>query len=177
MTTTPGEHESLIGRLRRLGALLEPESNPGGVVYGVLAIGTLLAAEGARRETYPAVLEASGLALVLYWLAHAYSGYFGDRAESGAAFSPRRFLHAVAHEAALLKGAVLPVAALLVAWVFRSPLSLAVTIALWTAALELVLLEVAVGVRRKLSVVELAFELSLGLLLAGGILGVRLLLH
>ena len=174
---TPSDSLSSTGRFRRLGAWLEPKANPSGVVYGVLAVGTLLAAEGARRETYRSVLEASALALVLYWLAHAYARYFGERAELGTAFSPRRFLHVVAHEAALLKGAAVPVAALLVAWVFHSTLSLGVTIALWTAALELVFLEAAIGVRRKLSPMELAFETFLGVVLGGGILGIRLLLH
>lgn len=161
MIATPSDSPSSTGPLQPLGAWLEPEANPGGVVYGVLAVGTLLAAEGARRETYPFVLEASALALVPYWLAHAYARYFGERTGSETAFSPRQFLRVVVHEAALLKGAAVPVAALLVVWIFRSTLSLGVTIALSTAALELVLLEVAIGVRRKRSPMELAFAIFL----------------
>ena len=56
-------------------------ANPSGLVYGVVAVGTLVAAEGAHRETYPDVVAASALALILYWLAHAYARYFADRLE------------------------------------------------------------------------------------------------
>ena len=156
---------------------LEPEANPSGVIYGVLAMGTLLAAEGARGETYAAVMGASVLALVLYWLAHAYARHFASRLEQPEQPGLRWIGPAVLHEAAMLKGAAMPIVAMLLSWVLRAPLSAAVTAALWTAGVELLVLELLAGLRRHLGILDIAVEVALGGILGAGVLGIRVLLH
>jgi hypothetical protein len=42
--------------------------NPAGVVYGVIAIGALMAAESGRHETYPDTVGSAIIAACLYWL-------------------------------------------------------------------------------------------------------------
>ena len=53
----------------------------GGIIYGLLAVATVIAAEGTRRETYGALVGASVLTMALYWLAHAYDEHLGGRLE------------------------------------------------------------------------------------------------
>ncbi|HZV26424.1 MAG TPA: hypothetical protein VFG00_09040 [Acidothermaceae bacterium] len=161
----------------RLGRRLSSTRNPAGVIYGVLAVGTLIAAEGTRRETYESVIGASALALVLYWLAHAYAHHLGERIQRPEEWQPRDIGATLLHEAALVKGAALPIVALLLSWLAGAGLSAGVAAALWTAAIELLLLEVAAGVGRKLPRREMAIEVALGATLAVGILAIRVLLH
>jgi len=155
---------------------LEPEANPSGVVYGVLAIGTLIAAEGSRHETYASVISASLLALVLYWLAHAYARYFGSRLEEPSEKGVQWIGPAMLREAAMLKGASLPVVAMLLTWLARAPLSTGVVSALCTAGVELFVLELLAGLGRHLSVREITLEVAIGAVLGGGVFSIRLLL-
>jgi hypothetical protein len=161
----------------RLGRWLVSAKNPAGVIYGVLAVGTLIAAESTRHETYETVISASALALVLYWLAHAYARHLAERLKRPEEWQPRDIGVTLLHEAALVKGAALPIVALLLSWLAGASLSTGVAAALWTAAVELFLLEVAAGVGRKLPPREMAVEVVLGAALAVGILGIRIVLH
>jgi len=174
---TGGTEGLVAGVCARLSRRLGSVSNPAGVIYGVLAVGTLIAAEGTRRETYESVLGASALALVLYWLAHAYARHLGERLKRPEEWQPRDIGTALLHEAALVKGAALPIVALLLSWFAGAGLSVGVAASLWTAAIELFLLEVAAGVGRKLPPREMAIEVALGATLAAGILGIRVVLH
>ena len=47
--------------------------NPAGLVYSTVTVATPLAAEGPRRESYPATTAAVALTMALHWLAHSYS--------------------------------------------------------------------------------------------------------
>jgi hypothetical protein len=101
--------------LMRIGEWIAPADNPSAVVYGILTCGALLAAESTRKETVTEAISASAITLVLYWLAHAYSEALGERLESGHAWDAGQLLRVAGHEAALLKGAALPVVVLVVA--------------------------------------------------------------
>jgi hypothetical protein len=163
--------------LGRAARWLGPDVNPGGVIYGVLTVGTLLAAESSRRETYGAVVASSCLALALYWIADTYAHHLGNRLERPSEWTPAEIVAALAHEAALLKGALLPILATVIAWAVGANLETGVTAALWTAGVELLALEVTAGVRRRLPLREMVAETVVGASLGGGILGLRLLLH
>ena len=65
--------------LRRAIDWVLPEDNPAGVIYGLITVGALLAAEGALGETYPETVASLVLAICLYWLAHAYADMLGHR--------------------------------------------------------------------------------------------------
>jgi len=54
-------------------------ANPAGLIYGTIAVAALLAAESARRETYVETVGAVLITLLLYWLAHSYAGFTGER--------------------------------------------------------------------------------------------------
>src|ERR1039458_1864530 len=61
---------------------IEPVRNPASVIYGVLAVGALLAAESGRHESYAVTLGSVLIALCLYWLAHAYADVLGHRLQT-----------------------------------------------------------------------------------------------
>jgi len=154
-----------------------PGLNPAGVVYGVLAVATVIAAESTRRETLPKLLLASIVTMVLYWLAHAYSHHWGSRFDNAREWSLGEIVVSLRHEMSVLLGAALPIAVLLIGWLVGSSSESTVTAVLWTAVLEVVLLEVVPGIRHRLGLRELAVQTLLGTSLGVGILGVRVLLH
>jgi len=99
----------------RIAAALVPDDNPAGAIYGTITAGALLAAETSRRATL--VRDAGGvaLALVLFWLSHAYANSLGDRLQPAEAGAPLGFSGALAHEWSIIKGAFLPLGVLLAA--------------------------------------------------------------
>lgn len=151
--------------------------NPGGVVYGVLAVATVIAAESTRRETFPKLLAGSMVTLGLYWVAHAYSHHWGSRLGQAGEWTLAEIALSLAHEASILVGAIVPTAALVAAWLAGAGIQSAVTAVLWCAGVELVLLEVGVGLRHHLGVRDMAVQSLIGLSMGLGILGLRVLLH
>jgi hypothetical protein len=156
---------------------LEPEDNPAGVIYGTIAVGAVLAAESTRRDTFPDTIVATVLVLILYWMAHAYAGLTGDRLKRREPLSTRAVWRSVAHEAAIAKGAALPVAILLVLWATPVTLNTAVIVALWASAASLAFFEVVAAFRTPLSARERGLQILMGSFLGAGVLVVRLLLH
>ena len=73
---------------------VEPEDNPGGVVYGTIAVGAVLAADAPRLESFTSTLEATALTLVLYWFAHTYAYVVGHRLQGEPRLSARRVAEA-----------------------------------------------------------------------------------
>jgi hypothetical protein len=161
----------------RLGGLLDPGSNPGGVVYGTITIGALLAAESARQETYSETVGAAMLALVLFWLAHAYAHLLGDRLAGRGRLSAGLLLRALIEDAAILRGALAPLVAMLIAWALGATLTTAVAAAVWTAAGSLVAWELVAGLRGHLKPAELAFDTAVGAALGMGIILIKVVLH
>lgn len=151
--------------------------NPGGVVYGVLALSTVIAAESTRRETYPKLIVASGVTLLVYWLAHAYAHHWASRLQGSGRWTVREALGSFRHEASIIVGAAVPAAVLLIAWAAGASIETAVTIDLWIAGFELLALEVAVGLVHRFKRRELLYQTLVGLGMGLGVLVLRLVLH
>lgn len=115
--------------------------------------------------------------LVLFWLAHAYSAALGARLRTGRRQSWRAGLRVAWHEAALIKGALLPVGVLIIATAAGASTHVAVVVALVAAAVWLVLLELIAGLRNRLSAGELVVQVAVGALLGVGVLAVKALAH
>jgi hypothetical protein len=151
--------------------------NPAGLVYGTILVATLLAAEYSRRETYAKTIAAVTIALMLYWLALAYAEFTGRRLRDGEHFTFAGFKRAAWHENSVLVGASVPLAVLVVCWVFSVDLSSALTIGVYIAAGMIVLFELLVGYWSNARGRELIGHTLVGVALGLLIITLRVVLH
>jgi hypothetical protein len=163
--------------LRLAADWIVPSENPAGVVYGVIVIGALLAAESGRHEGYPDTIASAAIAAGLYWLAHAYAGVLGARLTSGGRLTARALARALAHDWALVRGAAIPLLALLIAWVAGAQPEDAVTTALWCAIVSLIIFELIAGIRTHATPAELVLEVGVGIAMGTAILVLKIILH
>jgi hypothetical protein len=156
---------------------LVPEQNPAGVAYGVILIAALLAAESARSETYSKTLGSALIALLLYWLAHAYVRTLGDRLLRKEPLTAAVLWRALSHDWAIVRGASIPVIALVIAWAAQAQLTSAVNSAVWTSVGSIVVLELAAAVRTHSGLAAILLQSTTGVMMASGILALKLVLH
>jgi hypothetical protein len=154
-----------------------PERYPAGVVYGLITVGALLAAESGLKDTYPETVGSTAIAMTLYWFAHAYADVLGLRLAEQRRVSWAELWHTFVQDWSIVRGAGLPLLALLVAWAVGAPQTTAVTAGVWAVVASLIAFELAAGVRSKAKPIELAFDVSAGTTLGLGILVLRVLLH
>jgi hypothetical protein len=153
------------------------DENPAGVVYGIITMGALLAAEGGRRETYLEVIGSAAIALVLYWFAHSYSSLLGDRLARKEHLTVSSLGQTFVHDWAIVRGALIPLVALLACWIFGGTLETAINIAVWTSVASLVGFELLAGIRAQATPAELVIEAGVGGLMGLAVLLLRVLLH
>ncbi len=156
---------------------LLPERNPARLVYGVLAIGAVLAAESGSHENYLDTAASAVIAILLYWLAHAYADVLGHRLQAHARLSIAILGRAFRDEAAILIGAVLPLLTLLFCWALGVALASGVEAALWTTVGSLIAFELLAGIRAKATPRELAFEAAIGATMGLAIIALKVVLH
>jgi hypothetical protein len=147
------------------------------VIYGIIVIGALLAAESERHETYLDTVVSTVIAAALYWLAHAYANVLGHRLASQQRLSVRALLQALARDWAIVRGATLPLLALLLAWALRAPLATGVNAALWSAVASLIAFELFAGIRSHATARELTLDVSVGAVMGVAILLLKIILH
>jgi len=150
--------------------------NAGDAVYGVVMIGVLLAAEDARREGYAATIEAAVVVLALYWLTSLYTHTLGARLRGRESLSAGLIWRSCVHELPILEGALIPVLALLVTWAAGLALTSGVTVALWTAVVCIVVLEVAAGWRARHRG-GLWLQVAVGATMGLALIALKLVLH
>jgi hypothetical protein len=167
----------LTGWSDRAADWIVPEKNPARVVYGLITVGALMAAESGRHESYADLVGSAFITTGLYWLLHAYSSVLGHRLATGERLTPAALSRGLAEEWAIVRGAAIPLLALLLAWATGASQETGVSAALWSAVVGLVLFELVAGVRSRASAGELALEVGLGIVMGLGILGLRVLLH
>jgi hypothetical protein len=163
--------------MRRAADRIVPGENPGGLVYGVIVIGALLAAESDRHETYEEAVASALIAAAVYWLAHSYSKLIGERLSEDRRLTVRALSHALGQEWAIVRGAAIPILALLISWAAGIAEKTGVTIALWSAAVTLVVLELAAGIRSRAAPRELTLEAGVGIVMGLAILALKVVLH
>jgi hypothetical protein len=151
--------------------------NPASGVYGTIAVGALLAAESARRETYPETVGAVVITLLLYWIAHSYAQFTGHRLRAAEKLTLAGLVRTMAGESWIMLGAAIPLLTLVIWWAAGAQLTAAVSAAIWTSAGMVTIIEVVAGLRADLSGHELVAQASLGVLLGLLVIVLRLLLH
>jgi hypothetical protein len=147
------------------------------VLYAIISVGALLAAESAGNETYADTAGALALTLVVLWLAHAYSEFTAQRLAEKKPLSFDALARALVRELMNVAVAAIPLLALLICWVAKVPLASAVTAALWTAAAMIVTVEVVAGVRAELSAGALVAQTAVGALFGLLMIALKLILH
>ncbi|MGA7705289.1 MAG: hypothetical protein WB998_10385 [Solirubrobacteraceae bacterium] len=161
----------------RIAGWVVPEHYPAGVVYGLITVGALLAAESGLKDTYPETIGSAIVAMTLYWFAHAYADVLGLRLAEQRRVSWAELWHTFVQDWSIVRGAALPLLALVVAWAAGASQTTAVTLGVWAVVASLIAFELAAGVRSKSKPIELAFDVSAGTALGLGILVLRALLH
>jgi hypothetical protein len=154
-----------------------PEENPAGIVYGVITIGALLAAESGLHESYLDTFASAAIALALYWFAHAYANLLGRRLATRKRLTGRGLWLAIVHDWAIVRGAAIPLLALPVAWALGATQTAAVTAALWSAVVSLVAFELLAGVRARATPGELVLEGTAGAAMGLAIVALKVVLH
>lgn len=152
-------------------------ANPAGLVYGTIAVGALLAAESARRETYLKTIGAVLLTLVLYWLAHSYAEFTARRLRDHGRFTLDGLARTAARELSVLGGASMPLLVVLILWGAGVRLATAVSAAIWTSATAIVAIETLIGIRARLPRHDLVRQTAMGALLGVLVIVLRVLLH
>jgi len=146
-------------------------------VYGVIAIGALLAAESGSHPTHAATVASAAIAAGLYWLAHAYASVLGRRLVTRGHLTTGELSGALLRESSILAGAALPVLPLLLAWAAGASQETAVTVAVWSAAAGVVTLELVAGIRSRATPRELAFQAAVGAAMGLALLMLKVVLH
>jgi hypothetical protein len=154
-----------------------PEENPAGVVYGILVVGALLAAESGQHESYLDTVASAAVATALYWFAHAYAELLGRRLAAPERLSAGALVRALGHDWAIARGAAIPLGVLAIAWAAGAAQQTAVTAALWSTAVSLVAFELIAGVRARSSAGELALDVGAGAAMGIAILALKIILH
>jgi hypothetical protein len=154
-----------------------PERNPAEVVYGLITIGALLAAESGLRETYPQTVGSAAIAVVLYWFAYAYADVLGLRLSEQRRLGWDDLWRTFVQDWAIARGASVPLLALLVAWIVGASQAAAVTAGVWSAVASLIAFEIAAGIRSRSKPAELVLEVLVGATTGLAILTLRALLH
>lgn len=156
---------------------LTPAENPARVIYGIIAIAALLAAESGLHETYLDTIASAAIAAGLFWFAHAYAELLARRLDLEERLTAGALGRALAHESAILRGAMVPLAVLAVGWIAGAQQQTAVTAALWSSVASLVLFEVVAGLRAHASARELLLEGCVGAAMGAAIIALKIVLH
>lgn len=152
---------------------LVPAGNVAGVVYGIITVGALMAAESGRHESYVDLVASALVATTLYWLAHAYADLLGRRLATRDRLTAITLARALAHDWAIVRGAALPLLALVIAWTAGASQEAGVTAALRTAVVSVVLFELIAGVRAKSTAGELVLKGVIGVTMGLAILALK----
>ena len=128
-------------------------------------------------ETYAETVIAVLITLVIYWLAHSYAEFASERLKEREPLRLEVLGRIMVHQVPILFGAAIPLVAVVILWAASASLSTAVTVAVWTSAVVVVLIETLAGIRAKRTGRELVFQTMFGGLLGLLIIVLRLTLH
>ena len=165
------------GALARTVEWILPSESVDRVVYGVILVGALLAAEDGIPESHLDTILSVVIAVAIYWLAHSYAELLGRRLQSEHRLTVGALGRSLVKEAALLMGAAIPACVLLIGWATGASQSTAVNAAMWSAVASLIVLELVAAQRAPARLSERVLELCVGVTLGLGIFVLKIILH
>jgi hypothetical protein len=113
----------------------------------------------------------------MYWLAHAYASVLGRRLATHERLSASALARALGHDRTLVRGAAVPMLALLISWLAGAAQQTAVNVALWSTVASLIAFELAAGIRSRAAPRELALEVGVGIVMGVAIFALKIVLH
>jgi hypothetical protein len=140
-------------------------------------IASLLAAESGLRDSFLDTFASAAIATALYWVAHAYSELLGERLVVGERLSAIALGRALGRDWTIVRGAALPLAVIVIAWVTGASQHTAVTVALWSAVASLVGFELFAGIRAHASARQLALDAGVGAAMGVAVIALKIVLH
>lgn len=150
---------------------------PERVVYGVILVGALIAAESGSHDGYFDKAGSTLLAVAIYWLAHSYSTVLGRRLEHRQKLTLAGLGRAMEHDWGIVRGGAIPLIALVCCWALSASQETAVNVAVWTAVASLIAFELLAGIRARSTPRELALEGCVGVAMGVAILALKTLAH
>lgn len=147
------------------------------MIYGTLVVAALLDAESVASQHYADTIGAVVVAMVLYWLAHAYADFAGDRLKRRESIHFGDLARALGKELAILAGAAVPLLAVVIADLLGASLSTAVSAGIYAAAGMLLVIELAAGFRAELPTPALLAQSLFGAFLGGVVIALKIILH
>lgn len=172
-----GVPETRVARAAdRVLGLLTPERNAGGIVYGLTMIGAVLAVESYRNGSGEA-LASGALTICVYWLAHAHATAIGERMGERRRIDVRALLDGLRHDWPIVRGGMLPLLALAIAWAAGASEAVAAGVAVWSSVAMLIGIELLIGLSVQAGVKGMLLEGAVGFTLGVAVIGLELLLH
>jgi hypothetical protein len=144
---------------------------------GAITLATLLASETGSQETYPEIFASALIVTALYWVAHSYATAVGRHLSAHDRFTMRSLMRAFAHDLAVVKGASIPLLALLVSWALGASQQTAINVALYAVVASLLIFEATHGILWRRTAAGLAQDVGIGVTLGLGVLALHLVLH
>lgn len=139
------------GLLDRFRWAFDPSSHPEGMIYGLIVVGSVVAAESVNAESTWRDMLVAILVLVVYWLAHSYAAVMGRRYATGESVPLSEVAATLTKEWSIVRGAVIPLIAMGVAGALGYGAWRADEVCLITAVVMLLVFAIAGGIRAKLS--------------------------
>ncbi len=129
------------------------------------------------HESYLDTIASAAIAVTVYWLAHAYADVLGRRLAVHERLTLGALGRALAEESAILRGAALPLAMLVLGWVLGAGQETAITVALWSTVAALIAFELIAGVRSHATRGELTLDVAVGTTMGVAIIALKVILH
>jgi hypothetical protein len=140
-------------------------------------VGALLAAESGLHESYFDTIASAAIAVAVYWLAHAYADVLGRRLSVHERLTSRALGRALVVEAAIVRGASLPLLVLALCWALGVSQRDGVTVALWSTVAALIAFELIAGIRSRATRGELALDVGVGTAMGVAIIALKVILQ
>ena len=114
--TAPDQSVKREGRAHRIVewvvSWIQPEVNPQAVIYGIVIVGSVVAAESVQPSSGWRDVIATTVVLLVYWLVHTYAAIMGERFGAPEPISFKAVRATMAHEWGIMRGASLPILAM-----------------------------------------------------------------
>jgi hypothetical protein len=155
---------------------LSPGDKTERVVYGIITVGAVIAIESANNLAAKYDIEATIIVLLVYWLAHSYSAVMGHIYNSKERWTVAQMRVALREESSLIRGASLPIVAMIVAALVQSSATAVTWVGMISVVVLLMMFQAVAGQRAGMKGLALMIQMLIGLFFGLALIGVKYLL-